>query len=157
MESSKDVRDALLGFYRAVAAGDEAAFERLVSADGSMLVIGTAPGEWVTDRDRLRAGFRGGGVRIDDADPTAWAEGTLGWAVDRPAFRVGDATVRTRLTSIWHRADGRWTMVHLHVSIGVPDAEAAGLQGRWDDASRGLAPRAEGQDREVREDRPPDP
>jgi len=44
----------MLRFYERVSAKDVAAFDSLVSSDSSTLVIGAAPGEWVTDRPRLR-------------------------------------------------------------------------------------------------------
>jgi hypothetical protein len=37
-------------------------FDDLVSASRARLVIGTAPGEWVTERDRLRCGFETEGL-----------------------------------------------------------------------------------------------
>ena len=39
--------------------------------------------------------------------------------------------VRTRLTAVFHREDDAWKMVHMHVSVGVPDEEVGELQSRW--------------------------
>ena len=39
--------------------------------------------------------------------------------------------MRTRLTAILHEEAGRWKVVHLHVSVGVPDEEVQELQARW--------------------------
>jgi hypothetical protein len=64
MQPSADVRGTMLRFYERLSAKDVAAFEGLVSADPVTLVIGTAPGELVTDRDRLRYGFEVEGVSL---------------------------------------------------------------------------------------------
>jgi ketosteroid isomerase-like protein len=136
VDASQEVRDAVLRFYDALRAGDATDFDDLVSPDAATVFIGSAPGEWVTDRDQLRAGFRPPGVRIEDTDPQAWSEGSMGWAVDRPAMIFGGDPVRTRLTSVWRHEDGGWRMVHMHVSLGVPDRQAAELQRSWDAAAR---------------------
>jgi hypothetical protein len=44
----------------------------------------------------------------------------------------GHDPVRTRLTSVWRLENGAWRMVLMHVSLGVPDGEAAELQRRWE-------------------------
>jgi ketosteroid isomerase-like protein len=134
MEPSNEIRDAMLRFYDALRAGDADAFDRVVSRDAATVFIGTAPGEWVSDRERLRAGFRPPGVRIEDADPLGWSEGTIGWAADRPTLFFGSDAVRTRLTAVWRHETDRWLLVHMHVSLGVPDSEAAGLQRRWSES-----------------------
>jgi hypothetical protein len=131
VDASPQVRDALLRLYDALRAGDADVFDDIVSPEAATVFIGSAPGEWVTDRERLRAGFRPPGVRIDDEDPLAWAEGSIGWAADSPTMFFGPDPVRTRLTSVWRLEDGAWRMVHMHVSLGVPDREAAELQRRW--------------------------
>jgi len=122
----------MLRFYDALRAGDAGAFDEVVSPDAATVFIGSAPGDWITDREHLRAGFRPPGVRIEDTDPQAWTEGSIGWAADRPTMFFGGDPVRTRLTGVWRLEDGAWRMVHMHVSLGVPDREAAELQRGWD-------------------------
>jgi adenylate cyclase len=122
----------MLRFYDRLSASDVASFDQLVSRDPATLVIGTAPGEWVTDRARLRFGFEAEGVGIDADDPVGYAEGSLGWVVDQPTFRFPDGSaMRTRLTAVLHLEDGAWRLVHMHVSVGVPDEEVVALQQRW--------------------------
>ena len=65
MQPSADVRGNMLRFYERLSAKDVASFDRLVSADPATLFIGTAPGEWVTERDRLRYGFEVEGLGIE--------------------------------------------------------------------------------------------
>jgi hypothetical protein len=89
--------------------------------DPATLVIGTAPGEWVTERARLRFGFEAVGVRIEPGEPVGYEEGALGWVVDQPTFYFPDGSSRR--------------LVHMHVSVGVPDEEVAELQQRWSSTS----------------------
>ena len=42
--------------------------------------------------------------------------------------------MKTRLTAVLRREDGAWKLVHMHVSVGVPDDEVVELQNRWSSA-----------------------
>ena len=123
----------MLRFCERLSAGDVASFDELVSPDPAALVIGTAPGEWVTERDRMRFGFEAEGLRLEAKDPVGYEEGSLGWVVDQPAFVFPDGSaMQTRLTAVMHQEeDGRWKLVHMHVSVGVPDEQVVDLQRRW--------------------------
>jgi len=133
VEQSDDVRDAVLDFYRGVSEKQVERFDEIVSGHEATLIIGTAPGEWVTERPRLRFGFETEGLRIEAGPtPTGWSEGALGWFTDEPRFILpsGEAWW-TRLTAIVRIEDGRWKVVHMHWSVGVPDEETSELQARW--------------------------
>jgi hypothetical protein len=39
--------------------------------------------------------------------------------------------MRTRVTAIVREEASRWKVVHMHVSVGVPDDEVQELQTRW--------------------------
>jgi hypothetical protein len=113
-------------------AKDVGSFDELVSADPATLVIGTAPGEWVTERPRLRFGFEAEGLRVEPRDPKGYEEGGLGWFVDEPTFIFPDGSaMQTRLTGVVRREDDRWKVLHMHFSVGVPDEEVVELQKRW--------------------------
>lgn len=133
MDGSTDVRDAVLAFYAGVTAKAVERFDEIVSQDPSTLVIGTAPGEWVTERAGLRFGFETEGITLEPGPrPSGYAEGSMGWFVDEPWFGFpGGGGMRTRLTGVVHLEDGRWKVVHLHVSVGVPDEEVEASQARW--------------------------
>ncbi len=137
MESSSEVRDAMLRFYERLSAKDVASFERLVSEDPATLVIGTAPGEWVTERDRLRFGFEAEGLAIEaGSDPAGYENGAVGWFVDEPTYIFPDGSrMRTRLTAVLQREASEWRIVHMHVSVGVPDEEVVALLARWEGSS----------------------
>jgi hypothetical protein len=82
MERDAGVVGTLLDSYNRVTASDVASFDRLVSADPATLVLGTAPGESVTERDRLHYGFEAGGYGIEAGPtPVGYASGHLGWFV----------------------------------------------------------------------------
>ena len=132
MEESPNVRETLLRFFDRLSAGDVDAFDELVSSSPSTLIIGTAPGELVSDRARLRFGFEAEGVGLESDDPKAYEEGSMGWAVDQPMFSFPDGSkFQTRLTAIFRREDDRWKLVHGHFSVGIPDEEVVELWRRW--------------------------
>lgn len=136
MRESADVRDAMLRFYDRLSASDVASFDQLVSREAATLIIGTAPGEWVTERGQMRFGFETEGVRIEAGGPVGYEEGSMGWVVDQPTFFFpGDASLQTRLSAVLCREDAAWKLVHMHVSVGVPDEEVVELQQRWSSAS----------------------
>jgi hypothetical protein len=134
MQQSEEVRDAILRFCDRLSAGDVASFDELVSQEPSTLIIGTAPGEWVTERERMRFGFEAEGVRLEAKNPVGYEAGSLGWVVDQPAFVFPDGSVmQTRLTAVMRQEEGRWKLVHMHFSVGVPDEQVVQLQQRWSD------------------------
>ena len=104
-----------------------------VSLHEATVVIGTAPGEWVTERPRLRFGFETEGITLAPGPrPTGYEAGTMGWFTDEPWFGFpGGGGMRTRVTGVVHREDERWKVIHLHFSVGVPDEEVQELQARW--------------------------
>ncbi len=132
MQESTEVRDAWLEFCDRLSAGDVSSFDRVVSGHPATVVIGTAPGEIVRERERLRYGFEAEGVRLTPGRPEAYAEGSLGWLTDEATFGFPDgSTMVTRMTAVFHREDGNWRLVHMHASVGVPDEEVVELQRRW--------------------------
>lgn len=99
-------------------------------------MIGSGPGEGHDDRDdwistygQMMAGEMAG-TRLEGANPRAYEEGSLGWAVDESRFVFPDGSrLPTRLTAVLRQEDGDWKVVHLHFSVGVPDEQAIELTG----------------------------
>ncbi|HEV3471699.1 MAG TPA: nuclear transport factor 2 family protein [Actinomycetota bacterium] len=122
----------MLRFYEVVSTSDVQRFDEVVSSD-ARLVIGTAPGEWVTKRDQMRFGVETEGVRLTAGDnPQGYEEGSMGWAVDEPVFGLPDGSeMRIRLTFVMHQEGGTWKILHGHFSVGVPDEDVANLQRGW--------------------------
>lgn len=132
MDESTEVRDAVLAFYRGVSNKEVDRFDEIVSGHPATLVIGTAPGEWVTERSRLRYGFEAEGLTVEaGVHPTGYRDGTTGWFTDEPRFVLPGGAFRTRLTAIVRLEDDRWKVIHMHWSVGVPDEEVVALQQRW--------------------------
>jgi hypothetical protein len=131
MDESSEVADAFVAFCDRLSAGDVDSFDDLVSSQAA-LIIGTAPGELIEERDRMRFGFEAEGVALTPRAPRGYAEGPMGWAVDEPEFSFPDGSgIRPRVTTVWRSAAGRWKLVHAHFSVGVPDEEVVQLQRRW--------------------------
>ena len=63
MLESNEVRDAMLRFYEVVSSNDVESFDDVVSSQ-AQLVIGTALGEWVTERAAMLFGVEAEGVRL---------------------------------------------------------------------------------------------
>jgi len=132
MQESIEVADAMLNFYDRLSANDVASFERIVSTHPATVVVGTAPGERVTERDRLRFGFETEGVSMETGGAIGYQEGSMGWVLDEPTMYLPDGSgIKTRLTGVFHREGEAWMLVHMHVSVGVPDDEVVDLQKRW--------------------------
>jgi ketosteroid isomerase-like protein len=143
MERSREVEAAFTRFVAALSGGDEAAVAHLATAGDAAALIGSDAGEWYTGAGTwavlpafVRA-FRAAGLRVTPGEPIGYAEGPFGWVIDRPTFRTeAGARTQTRMTAIFRRKDGTWKLVHLHNSVGVPDAQV--------EAFRGLAAAATG-------------
>lgn len=132
MTRSKEIEDTLRRFYDRLSAKDVGSFDELVSADPATLVIGTAPGELVSERAQLRFGFETEGITLQPDKPVGYSEGSVGWAVDRPLFGFPDGSqIKVRLTAIFRKEEDKWKLVHAHFSVGVPDEEVAELQKKW--------------------------
>jgi hypothetical protein len=106
MRQSEEVRDAMLRFCERLSAGDVASFDELVSQEAT-LIIGTTPGEWVTERNRMRFGFEAEGVRLEAKDPVGYEEGSLGWVVDQPAFVFPDGSAMQTRLRVQHMIPGK--------------------------------------------------
>lgn len=81
----------------------------------------------------MRFGFETEGLRLETGGGAmAYEEGSLGWVADEPTFYFPDGSaMKTRLTAVLHQDAGKWALVHMHVSVGVPDEEVLELQRRW--------------------------
>lgn len=90
------------------------------------IIIGTDPTEWSESpqetADAVKADLASS-LEYTVQERRAFEDGDVGWMVTRGAFRSEHESVSTRSSSIFHRKDGDWQLVHLHVSIGVPSRE----------------------------------
>jgi ketosteroid isomerase-like protein len=117
--------------YNAIFQG--APSDQYLSAFRDLSIIGTDPSEWIIGRETIRELFDAMGQALATSGekfalgiPKAWAEGDLGWVLDRPTYHLADGKkLSMRLTTIWHREDGNWKLVHEHVSVGVPNEQVS--------------------------------
>ena len=139
MRRSAEVRDTLLRFYEVFSAGDLEGFAQIIAQedDEGVLVIGTDPGDWAEGRERWIAAREAlmhamEGLRLEAREETqGYEEGSMGWVADRPTAVLPDGPISTRLTGVVRQEEGEWRLVHIHLSVGVPDEEVVELQKRW--------------------------
>ena len=137
MQPSAEVRDTLLRFYEVLSPEDPQSVAQMVAqqAEG-VLAIGTA-GEWLEGREQSIAALEAQmnemeGFRMEAGEePHCYEEGSMGWVADRPRVVLPEGTISTRLTGVVRQEEGEWRLVHLHLSVGVPDEEVVELQRRW--------------------------
>ena len=131
MERSAELEALLMGFMEAHAKRDSAFIEKTISTREGLLFIGTDPNEWwagyETVARAIPAEGEAAGITVVPGDPVAYAEGTVGWAADQSRFQLPDGTeVPCRVTWVFHKENGEWKIVQLHVSIGVPNEDVFG-------------------------------
>jgi hypothetical protein len=131
MKESAAVAEAWRRFCAGVTEGKVEEFDDIVS-DKAHLIIGTAPGENVSDRKAMKFGFETEGITLQSRSARGFEEGSLGWVVDEPRFGFPDGSgMDCRVTAVMRNEGGTWRLVHAHFSVGVPDEEVADLQRRW--------------------------
>ncbi|MDQ2852159.1 MAG: nuclear transport factor 2 family protein, partial [Actinomycetota bacterium] len=102
--------------------------EELLSSDMTV-AIGTDEEEWDTDHAGAVAGFfsqsqEAGFVTVQAGSPRGYSDGGFGWFQDRALVTLADGeSVPVRVTGVVRFEDGRWRLVQVHVSIGLPNAE----------------------------------
>ena len=134
MERSPEIEEFAERYYQAARDGYGPAAGEFVSQRDGTLVIGSDPDEWwdgpaYNAAMRAQAEAMGGAIPIFSTELRAFREGSVGWIVDRPVFRFDDGVdVPARVTAIVHDEGGVWRIVHLHLSVGVPNEEAIGQE-----------------------------
>jgi hypothetical protein len=132
MAPSDEIRETMLEFYRRQIDGEADAANDLISRDPALIFIGSA-GEWVDDQATLRSGTQvpGEGL-VAGPNPTGFANGDVGWFADQPTWKFADGTsVEMRLSAVLQLEPAGWRIVHVHMSVAVPDDQCVMLQRRW--------------------------
>jgi hypothetical protein len=132
MTPSVEIRDTVLELYRRMLAGESDEANDLISRDPALVFIGSA-GEWIDDQATLRSGTQVAGEGlVAGPSPVAWADGDMGFFADQPSWLFADGTkAEMRLTAVLRREAPGWRIVHVHMSVAVPDDECVMLQRRW--------------------------
>ena len=132
MEPSIELKNIVLHYYEAGAQGRTDLIEQMLSHDDGTVVIGTDPNEWWEGYENITSIFitqmkEMGGITLIAGDPQAYCEGSVGWTMDHPKFRLPDGKeIPIRFTTVFHREKGEWKIIQQHISIGVPNEEAIG-------------------------------
>lgn len=132
MSPSTEIRDTVLEMYQRMLAGEADAANDLISRDPALIFIGSA-GEWVDDQDTLRSGTQEPGEGLEPGpNPVGYANGDVGWFADQPSWLFADGSrAEMRLSAVLQREAVGWRIVHVHMSVAVPDNECVMLQRRW--------------------------
>jgi hypothetical protein len=132
MTPSAEIRDTVLELYRRMLAGESDAANDLISRDPALVFIGSA-GEWVDDQATLRSGTQVPNEGLEAGpNPVAYANGDVGWFADQPTWLFADGTrAEMRMSAVLQHEAVGWRVVHVHMSVAVPDNECVMLQRRW--------------------------
>jgi ketosteroid isomerase-like protein len=128
MQRSDAVAAAVQRFYDAFSAQDLGAFDAAIASDPDAFVIGTQ--RWGSGRDAWVGSLKevidaGMSLGMEGGEIRGYAQGSLGWAVDTPAFVLPNGMRLTcRATYVATEEDGEWKLLHMHGSWCVPDEVA---------------------------------
>ncbi len=126
MQPCEELKNIVLHHYGKFDSGRQAdSVKDIYSLQDGVVIIGNDPNEWFDDRDSILAFMQAGGSgkkEITVHNLKALSEGSVGWTMDRVTVKLPNGVeIPIRHTRIFHKEDGAWKMVHLHVSIAVPN------------------------------------
>ncbi len=131
MQPCDELKNIVLHHYGKFHSGEQAhSIDDTYSRQEGVVIISNDPNEWFDDRSSIDAYIKAGGsshLDIEVQNIAAYSEGGVGWTVDRVTAKLPNGVdLPVRHTRIFHQEDGVWRMVHLHVSIAVPN-ESIGM------------------------------
>ena len=132
MESSREIRDVIAGWFEAAVKGDASWRDRHVSSLPDLRIIGTDPDEWLTGEPafaflRNEAATVGGKVSVVLREIEGFREGSVGWGAAVPEITLQDGSkVTPRWSAVFHLENGDWKLVHLHASVAISNEAAFG-------------------------------
>ena len=131
MQPCDELKNIVLQHYGKFQSGEQAhSIEDTYSCQEGVVIISNDPNEWFDDRSSIDSFIKAGGssqLDIEVHNLVAYCEGSEGWTADRVTVMLPNGVgIPVRHTCIFHQEDGAWKMVHLHVSIAVPN-ESIGM------------------------------
>ncbi len=129
MQESTELRELIIGCFRALSNGDAEFFERHVMCGPGLRLIGGTSEEWfggVEGFDLLRqqAASGRGELRATAEQVEAYSSGNVGWGAAVIRYSYGaDQIVMARETFVFHRFDLTWKLVQSHTSFPVSAAD----------------------------------
>jgi hypothetical protein len=133
MQRSPELEGIVVDWFEAFSRGDGPWFERHVSREGDVRLIGTDPADWQEGQrvgEFLKEAVEalGGNVKVSAGDPIGLREGNIGWGITRPTLTLPDGKeVSLRWSAVFRDEDGEWKAVQIHASVGIPDEELLGI------------------------------
>jgi len=126
MQPCDELKNIVLSHYGKFDSGGQAdSIDDIYSLQEGVVIIGNDPNEWFDDRDSILAFMQAGGsskMEIIVQNLKACSEGNVGWTMDRVTVQLPNGVnLPVRHTRIFHKEAGAWKMIHLHVSIAVPN------------------------------------
>jgi hypothetical protein len=128
MQPCDELKNIVLHHYGKFDSGGQAeSVKEMYSLQEGVVVIGNDPNEWFDDRDAILTFMQAGAaskMEITVQNLKACSEGGVGWTMDRVSVKLPSGVeIPVRHMRIFHKEDGAWKMVHLHVSVAVPDGK----------------------------------
>jgi SnoaL-like domain len=122
MQPCEELENLVLRHYGKFSAGGQSeTIQEMYSIQEGVVIIGAGPDEWFDDREGILRVIKEGSstkLDIDIQNIYGYCEGSVGWTMDRVLVTLPDGTTLPfRHTRIFHQEDGKWRLVHLHVSI----------------------------------------
>ncbi len=126
MQPCDELKNIVLRHYGKFDSGTQAnSVTEIYSLQEGVTIIGNDPNEWFDDRASILGFMQAGSsssLNITVQNLAAYSEGSVGWTMDRVTVKLPNGVeLLVRHTRIFHRENGAWKMVHLHVSIAVPN------------------------------------
>ncbi|MGQ0798309.1 MAG: nuclear transport factor 2 family protein [Methanobacteriota archaeon] len=112
MEPSAELREIIVGWFTAAAAGDVSWRDRHVSHAPELRIVGTDPNEWLKGEPayaflKTEAETIGGRIKLRVLEAEAYVEGNVGWGLARPEITLGDGTnVTPRWNAVFRKDEG---------------------------------------------------
>ncbi len=128
MRRSAGVEAVIEQLYDVMRGCDPQTVEQLLSEDLTV-AIGTDEEEWDTDYAAAVAGFLTqtqavGVLTVRAGSPRGYSDGLFGWFEDRALVTFTDGeSAPIRVTGVVRHENGRWRLVQVHTSVGLPNAE----------------------------------
>ena len=126
MKPCDELKNVVLEHYGKFDSGVQAdSIKGIYSLQEGVTIIGNDPDEWFADHASIEAFIQDGGsgkLDITVQNIKAYSEGSVGWTMDRVKVKLpGGKELPIRHTRIFHKEGAAWKLVHLHVSIAVPN------------------------------------
>ena len=126
MKPCDELKNIVLRHYGKFETGEQSlTIQETYSQQEGVTIIGNDPEEWFADQASIEEFIQAGGssrLDITVQNIKAYSEGSVGWTMDRVMVKLPNGKeLPVRHTRIFHKEGAAWKLVHLHVSIAVPN------------------------------------